>query len=78
MITDLLIINENNIQRCLIHSQDLLTLYMDMNRLMLEISLMQARPKRSERDMIELAVKRYQFELVKHDFQEFAKKIEVQ
>jgi hypothetical protein len=51
---------------------------MDMNRLMLEISLMQARPKRSERDMIELAVKRYQFELVKHDFQEFAKKIEVQ
>jgi hypothetical protein len=78
MITDLLIVNENNIQKCLIHSQDLLALYMDMNRLMLEISLAQARPKRCERDMIELTIKRYQFELVKHDFQEFLKKMDVQ
>lgn len=75
MITDFLK-NVKNINAYHIHSQELLTLYMNLNRLVLEMVILDATEKRSEREMIRIGLKRMEIELAQFDLLELIKKIE--
>lgn len=74
MITDFLKNVKSNAYH--IYSQELLTLYMDLNRIVLELMVLEGMPTKGEREMIRIGIKKMELELARFDLWELVKKIE--